>query len=83
MRIVAYEGAIAAGIFENLKQTSCRSFLTCCGKIPDKNIWIVPDEDEEGDGADEEANQTQLPLTKSKKLGNPAAHDNDTTAFND
>ena len=84
VRITCYEGAIHAEIFP-IKQTTCRSILTCCHKTPDHNIFAI---EEENKPADNENDLTTSPLKKElemsstkkkgkKGLTTPDAHDRD------
>ena len=77
VRITVYEGAIAAEIFETVKQTTCRSILTCCHKTPENNIFAI-DDDKAGaktfDDSEAVLNQSTSPL-KGKSLELSATKD--------
>ena len=72
-----------------MKQTTCRSVLTCCSKTPEKNIFAIEDPKDALDADDEGNMSMQSPLKKiemsSKRKGgngsSPMKNENDVTAI--
>jgi len=87
MRVAVYEGAISAQIFYKgevpVKQTTCRSLLTCCRNTP-VNVFLVgaPDKGGNDESGVEMVTPEMKDEAKRRGLGtSPMAHENGSTGL--
>ena len=86
MRVAVYEGAIQAEIFYKgevpVKQTTCRSLLTCCRNTP-VNVFVMGSQDKANDESGLEMVTPEMKdEAKRRGLGtSPMAHENGSTGL--